>query len=121
MQKLADTITLMAKTGLFFANADGQYTESEKKFITDFVLGIEKVGDMEEALKAQVMDTVNHAYTLEGVVAETKALLGGFNPDEQLAIKKSLRAFANQVIMADGNRCTTEQENYINWKKALAL
>jgi hypothetical protein len=121
MQKLADTITLMAKTGLFFANADGQYTESEKKYITDFVMGIEQVGDLDEALKAQVLDTVNHSYTLDDIVAETKALLDGFNGDEQHAIKKSLSAFADEVIMADGNRCTAEQENYINWKSALAL
>lgn len=121
MQKLADTIKLMAKTGLFFANADGQYTESEKKYITDFIQGIEQVGDMDSALKEQVLDTVNHAYTLDDILAETKALLDGFNPDEQVAIKKSLHAFANQVILADGNRCTAEQESYINWKKALAL
>ena len=120
MQKLADTITLMAKTGLFFAHADGEYSAQEKQFITDFILGIEKIGDMEVGLKAKVMDAVNHTYTLEGIIGDTKALLDGFNADEQNAIRKSLVAFVNHVILADGKRCSAEQENYLKWKQALA-
>ena len=30
MQKLVNTIKLMAKTGLFFAHADGEYSDKEK-------------------------------------------------------------------------------------------
>ena len=119
MQKLADTIKLMAKTGLFFANADGEYTESEKKFVTDFILGIENIGDMEVGLKAQIMDTVNHSYTLDEIITETNALLEGFTSQEQKAIRTSLKAFINNVIQADGVRCKAEQENYIAWKKAI--
>lgn len=119
MQKLADTIKLMAKTGLFFANADGQYTDEEKKFITDFILGIEQIGEMEVGLKAQVMDTVNHSYMLEGIIEETNALLAGFTATEKDAIRKSLKAFVNNVIMADGTRCSAEQDNYLKWKDAI--
>ncbi len=120
MEKLVNTIKLMAKTGLFFANADGNYAESEKQFIKDFVLGIEKIGDLEPGLKAQVLDTVNHSYTLDEIIDETKALLDGFNKTERDAIWKSLKAFANKVIDVDGKRCQAEQENYLKWKEALA-
>lgn len=119
MQKLVDTIKLMAKTGLFFANADGNYSESEKKFITDFILGIEQVGDLEIGLKAQVLDTVNHSYTFEEIVAETRQVLDGFSKQEQEAIKKSLKAFVNEVINIDGERKKVEQEYYLQWRQAI--
>lgn len=119
MQKLADAIRLMAKTGLFFANADGHYSDEEKKYITDFVLNLELIGDVDSELKAQVMDSVNHAYSLDEIVAETQALLSGFSLEEQKAIRQSMEAFVNDIIMADGNRCSAEQENYSKWKEAI--
>ena len=45
MEKLINTITLMAKTGLFFASADGDYSDKEKNFIDGFISGIENIGD----------------------------------------------------------------------------
>lgn len=119
MQKLADAIRLMAKTGLFFANADGHYSDEEKKYITDFVLNMELIGDVDSELKTQVMDSVNHAYSLDEIVAETQALLSGFRQEEQKAIRQSMEAFVNAIIMADGNRCSAEQENYSKWKEAI--
>lgn len=119
MQKLIDTIKLMAKTGLFFANADGDYSDKEKQFITDFVLGIEKIGDLETELKAQVLDAVNHTYTFDEIVDETSSLLEGFCPEEQDAIKKSLEAFVRQVITIDGKCRQEEHEFYIRWRQAI--
>ncbi len=101
MEKLINTITLMAKTGLFFASADGDYSDKEKNFIEGFISGIENIG------------------TLDEIVKETQQLLEGFSPDEQSAIKKSLKAFVNKVIDADCERKSTEQENYLAWKKAI--
>ena len=117
MKKLADTIKLMAKTGLFFAHVDGDYSDKEKQFITDFILGIENVGELEHELKAQVLDTVNHAYKLDESVGETKALLEGFNPDEREAIRKSLEAFVQRVIAVDGRNGKAEQESFLKWKE----
>ena len=97
MEKLINTITLMAKTGLFFASADGDYSDKEKNFI----------------------DATSHTYTLDEIVKETQQLLEGFSPDEQSAIKKSLKAFVNKVIDADCTRKGVEQENYLAWKKAI--
>lgn len=119
MQKLIDTIKLMAKTGLFFANADGDYSEKEKQYITDFILGIEKIGDLEVGLKAQVLDTINHTYTFEEIVSETRSLLEGFSTEEQDAIRKSLKAFVNQVITIDGKRRKEEQDYYLRWRQAI--
>ena len=103
MEKLINTITLMAKTGLFFASADGE----------------ENIGDIDDELKAKVNDATSHTYTLDEIVKETQQLLEGFSPDEQSAIKKSLKAFVNKVIDADCERKGVEQENYLAWKKAI--
>ena len=37
MEKLENVVRLMAKTGLFFANCDGQYAQPEKDFIEGFI------------------------------------------------------------------------------------
>ena len=119
MQKLIDTIKLMAKTGLFFANADGNYSESEKQYITDFIKGIEMVGELDDELKTQVLDTVNHTYTFDEIIGETRSLLDGFNDDEKKEIRKSLKAFVNKVIAIDGKRKEVEQEYYLRWREAI--
>lgn len=119
MEKLINTITLMAKTGLFFASADGDYSDKEKNFIEGFISGIENIGDIDDELKAKVNDATSHTYTLDEIVKETQQLLEGFSPDEQSAIKKSLKAFVNKVIDADCERKGVEQENYLAWKKAI--
>ena len=119
MEKLINTITLMAKTGLFFASADGDYSDKEKNFIEGFISGIENIGDIDDELKTKVNDATSHTYTLDEIVKETQQLLEGFSPDEQSAIKKSLKAFVNKVIDADCERKSTEQENYLAWKKAI--
>ena len=119
MQKLIDTIKLMAKTGLFFANAVCDYSDKENRCITDFVLDIEKIGDLEEKLKAQILDAVNHTYTFDEIVDETRSLLERFCPEEQSAIKKSLEAFVNQVITIDGKCRQEEHECYIRWRQAI--
>ena len=80
---------------------------------------MELIGDVDSELKAQVMDSVNHAYSLDEIVAETQALLSGFSLEEQKAIRQSMEAFVNDIIMADGNRCSAEQENYSKWKEAI--
>ena len=119
MQKLVNTIKLMAKTGLFFAHADGEYSDKEKKYVTDFVSGIENIGDLDSNLKQELLDTVNHTYTFEEIIDETHALLDGFDENEQNARKKSLKAFVNQVISIDGERKKVEQENYIRWRQSI--
>ena len=119
MEKLINTITLMAKTGLFFASADGDYSQQEKDFIEGFVGGIENIGDIDDELKAKVKDATKHTYTLEEIVKETLELLDGFTPTEQQAIKESLRAFVSKVIDADFERKGIEQDNYLLWIKAL--
>ena len=40
MDKLIAVIKLVAKTGLFFANVDGEYDAKEREFIENFIANI---------------------------------------------------------------------------------
>ena len=121
MEKIIDTITLMAKTGLFFANSDGNFAERERDFLENFVGGIESVGDISDELKAEVKDTLNHSYDLDGIVKETLQLVEGFNDDERKAILVTTSLFIRKVILSDTRVESKERENYELWKKAVGL
>ncbi|MBQ6228441.1 MAG: TerB family tellurite resistance protein [Prevotella sp.] len=121
MEKIIDTIKLMAKTGLFFANSDGNFAERERDFLENFVGGIESVGDISDELKAEVKDTLNHSYDLDGIVKETLQLVEGFNDDERKAILVTTSLFIRKVILSDTRVESKERENYELWKKAVGL
>ena len=121
MEKIIDTIKLMAKTGLFFANSDGNFAERERDFLENFVGGIESVGDISDELKAEVKDTLNHSYNLDGIVKETLQLVEGFNDDERKAILVTTSLFIRKVILSDTRVESKERENYELWKKAVGL
>ena len=121
MEKIIDTIKLMAKTGLFFANSDGNFAERERDFLENFVGGIESVGDISDELKAEVKDTLNHSYDLDGIVKETLQLVEGFNDDERKAILVTTSLFIRKVILSDTRVESKERENYDLWKKAVGL
>ena len=119
--KLKDTITLTAKAGLFFANCDGDFSQRENDFIEGYIASIEDVGEIPEDLKVEVRDTLNHRYTLDGIIAETNDLVSGFNDDERKAILFTLRQFILKVISADARVKTKEVECYDQWLEAVGF
>ncbi len=121
MEKIFDVIKLTAKTGLMFANCDGVYSDREKVFIEGFIAGIEQFGDVDEQLKADVRDTLNHQYELYPVIAETKAFLDGFNVLEKALILRAINDFAKKVIIADGETREAEKNNYDIWARELGI
>jgi len=121
MEKIFEIIKLTAKTGLMFANCDGVYSDREKDFIEGFIAGIEQFGDVDEQLKAEVRDTLNHTYELYPIIGETKAFLDGFNVLEKAVILRSINDFAKKVIMADGTAKEAEKKNYDIWARELGI
>lgn len=121
MDKLIAVIKLVAKTGLFFANVDGKYDAKEREFIENFIANIEEVGSIEDELKYDVKDTLNHTYTLDDIVSDTKALIDGFNDEESDAILKTLNAFVTNVIKADGKVVDEEATTYNEWRAQLGI
>ena len=121
MEKLANVVRLMAKTGLFFANCDGQYAQPEKDFIHGFIAQIEQVGTIDEELKREVTGAIDRKYTLEEIVRDTQEVLEGFNRDKQKAILLTIDAFVAKVIKADKRMAEAENANRMAWKKQFNL
>lgn len=117
-KSIESIISLIAKTGLFFANVDGSYDSREKKFIDRFIKKLEKLGPVDH-VKPLLQGTLQETYTLDEIVAETKDLLKDFNPVEQSAIKMTIEEFVNDVIGADYVANKAERKNFNAWKKAL--
>jgi hypothetical protein len=121
MEKIYLVVKLMAKTGVFFANADGIYLDKEKKYIDNFVSGIEQIGDITPELKGEIYGVLNDKHTLNEVITDTKELLDGFCEEERQAILKAIKGFINKVIRVDGHVHPLEKENYKLWKQAFGL
>ena len=121
MEKVITTIKLMAKTGVFFAHCDGEFDQREETFIKGFLGGIDQIGDIDEVLRQEVKDTLNHTYTLDGIIEETQQLLEGFNEDEQKAIITSIYLFIRKVLVADKNLESVEKKNFRLWKETFGI
>ena len=100
-------IWLVAKTGLFFAHADGKYD-----------VRLAAIGPVDD-VKAELESSLQKQYKLEEIVNETKDLLSYFNPAEQGVIKVTLSQFVTNVINADCVENKKESALFEDWKKAL--
>lgn len=107
---------VIARTGVFFANCDGEYDKLEEKFISEFVLQMIKDGiEIEDSLK-ELIDIKSEKITIDDVINSTKAFLGQINEVEKSQIVGMLKDFIEKVINADGVVHPNE-ENYFNqWK-----
>ncbi len=117
-KKIADVIDLMAKTGLFFAKADGQYEGGEKKFIEKFLGRLAEYGDVAD-LQSKLEGYLNESFTIEQIVEETNALVSDFNKVEKAAILAAISSFIQKVIKSDGEQESAEVAAYAVWKNAV--
>ena len=118
-QSIELVVKLMAKTGLFFASVDGDYSPSEKEFIESYINKLASVGPVDE-VKEMLENSLNVRYTLDEIIAETKQLLNYFSqPEDKQAIVVSMANFIEQVIMADGVEHPEEKQAFLQWANAL--
>lgn len=111
---------LIARTGVFFANCDGNYDERERMFIKNFVAELKKSeSDVTDDALATVTESLDSVYTLSEIIAETKSYLTAFNPNEKKALLDVLSDFISKVINADSVLSDKETENFAQWKSAL--
>ncbi len=111
---------LIARTGVFFANCDGNYDERERMFIKNFVAELKKSeSDVTDDALATVAESLDSVYTLSEIIAETKSYLTAFNPNEKKALLDVLSDFISKVINADSVLSDKETENFAQWKSAM--
>lgn len=115
---ISKIIKLIVKLGLFFAHCDGTYSAKEQSFISNFIQKLASQGNVED-LKAVLGDSINRAYTLDEIVADTNDLLDDFQGNDRAAIKATLLGFAQQVINSDNNQDRAELAYLDAWWKKL--
>lgn len=116
MNTIEKSAVLYAKTGVFFANCDGEYDEREKDFILRFVGELEKQESISEATKAAIGNVLNTPQSFADVVKDTRNLLQDFNEAEQKAILDQFNEFIKCVIDADGKLHPNEEKYFEEWK-----
>ena len=72
MNKLKEIQMLVARTGVFFANCDGEYDKLEDKFISEFILQMIKDGiEIEDSLK-ELIDIKSEKCSIDDIINSTK-------------------------------------------------
>ena len=117
-ESIAKVINLAAKTGLFFAKADGIYSDKEEAFINKFIHKLSAIGPVDE-VKGNLESLLDKDITLDEIVAETNSLLADFNGLEKALICGTLVQFVKRVIDADGEQAEIEKKNFEAWKAAI--
>ena len=117
---IAQTIKLVAKTGLFFASLDGNYSQGERNFIENYKNRLAQAGPVSDV--QQTFDTIwDHPITLDEVIGDTRLLLDQLpTVGDKQAVVASLAHYIQQVIWADGNEHPAERDAAIAWLNALA-
>ena len=116
---IEQVIKLVARTGLFFAKADGDYTEREQAFINEYVNQLARDGSPDE-VRSLLGDVEHEPVTLDQLIADTQALLAQLPVADGQMVSLMLYAFINDVVKADGDDCPAEKEALRQWCAALA-
>lgn len=112
-------VRLVAKTGLYFSCVDGQYDDSERQFLDNYLAQLAGVGPVDE-VKDMIEHAMDRPVTFDEVVADTREVLDMFTTaGEREMIEMSLFNFINSVIRADGVEHPAERESFIAWANAI--
>lgn len=117
-EAISKVIMLAAKTGLFFAKADGNYNVAEKQFIESFIDKLAAIGPVDE-VKNSLEGLLQRPLTLDEIEADTDSLLDEFNGLERMLVRATLTQFVQRVIAADGQKHEKEAELFEAWQKAI--
>ena len=117
-EAISKVIMLAAKTGLFFAKADGNYNVADKQFIESFIDKLAAIGPVDE-VKDSLEGLLQRPLTLDEIEADTDSLLNEFNGLERMLVRATLTQFVQRVIAADGQKHEKEAELFEAWQKAI--
>lgn len=116
---LEQVIRLVAKTGLFFARVDGEYSDRERAFIQAYIDQLVQAGGTLEEVKAIIGDIERKSITLDEVLADTREVLDQLSPNDARIVKLMLYSYINDVVKADGDDCAAEKAAFEAWNAAL--
>lgn len=111
-----NAIRLCAKIGVFFANADGVYSEKEKQYVDVFLNQLKEKNRLTDDLELLVRHFDYSKCTIEMIIEETKSVLDSLDSENQSQILLQLSSLIERVINADGNLHEKELMYYNQWK-----
>lgn len=118
-QAIEKVVRLAAKTGLYFASVDGDYSNAERIFIDNYKNQLAQVGPISDVygIFNQIFDK---PVSLSEVINETHDLLQLMpTPADRQAVVVTLANYIQRVIMADGMEHPAEREAYNTWVQSL--
>ena len=119
-QAIEQVVRLAAKTGLYFASVDGDYSTAERQFIENYKNRLAQVGPVSDV--QGIFDGIlRKPVSLSEVINDTKALLQLMpTPADRQAVVVTLANYIQRIIMADGVEHPAEREALNTWLKSLA-
>lgn len=119
LKTLEQVIKLVAKTGLFFAKVDGDYTEREQAFMQAYIDQLVQAGGTPEEVDELIGHLEQETITLEDVIADTHALIGSLPPNDARIVKIMLFSYISDIVAADGDDCPAEKAAFEAWNQSL--
>ena len=110
---------LVAKLGVYFGAADGNYDDKERAFVNLFIGFLKTQSGMTEDVENIIRETTNEKYKLEDLVAETNDALKHLTAEERKGTIDSINSFIETIIGIDGKKCTNEEIEFNHWKEAV--
>lgn len=111
--------TLMAKLGVHFGAADGNYDDKERAFVNLFIGLLKTQGELDMDVENVIRDTTNKRYTLDELVAECNEILNGVDAEEHSKTIENMCKFIETIIEIDGRSTSEERKEFALWKKAI--
>lgn len=119
-QAIEKVVRLAAKTGLYFASVDGNYSNAEKMFIENYKNRLAQVGPVSD-VQGMFNQIFEKPVSLSEVINETRDLLRLMpTPADRQAVVVTLANYIQRIIMADGVEHPAEREALNTWLKSLA-
>ncbi len=118
-QAIEQVVRLAAKTGLYFASVDGNYSAAERQFIENYKNRLAQVGPVSDV--QNIFDQIwQKPVSLSEVINDTKSLLQLMpTAADRQAVVVTLANYIQRIIMADGMEHPAEREALNTWLKSL--
>lgn len=114
-------VELLAKTGVFFGAADGNYDDKERAFVNLFIGFLKVQAHVDGNVEEVVRKATEKSYTIDEIISETKNALAKESADEKAKTLASMANFINTIICIDGVEDSDEKKFFDQWKKELGV
>lgn len=116
MNAIKEYQMLIARIGVFFANCDDDYDESEDNFISEFILKMMDEGiEVKDSLK-ELIDIKSEKCSIDDVINSTREFLKNANEEERPQVVDIIKGFIEKLINVDGVLHPNEVKYFEQWK-----